>query len=56
MEEAKARVPEDMWQIFWEGRPYPLTGTLIPRDSMIRAVIRSYMIYYNINIHNTNLI
>jgi len=37
MEEAKKRLPEDMWRIFWEGRPFPLTGTLIPRDAMIEA-------------------
>lgn len=37
MEEARNRLPEDMWRIFWEGRPYPLTGTLIPRDAMIEA-------------------
>ena len=36
-EEAKATLPEDMVQIFWEGRPFPLTGTLIPRDSMLNA-------------------
>lgn len=38
MEEAKARLPEDMWQVFWEGKPYPLTGVLIPRDAIVSAV------------------
>ena len=36
-EEAKRTLPEDMIRIFWEGKPYPLTGTLIPRDSLIEA-------------------
>lgn len=38
MEEAKNRLPEDVWKIFWEGIPYPLSGTLIPRDAMVSAV------------------
>jgi len=38
MEEAKRELPEDVWQIFWEGKPYPLTGTMIPRDAMVKAV------------------
>lgn len=36
-EEAKRTLSEDMIQIFWEGKPYPLVGTLIPRDSLIEA-------------------
>ncbi len=37
-EEAKNTLPADMLAIFWEGIPYPLVGTLIPRDAMIQAV------------------
>jgi len=35
--EAKSRLPEEMFKIFWEGRPFPLTGVLIPRDAMVNA-------------------
>lgn len=37
-EEAKRTLPEHMIQIFWEGKPFPLIGTLIPADAMVEAV------------------
>ncbi len=36
-EEMRTTLTEDMFQIFWEGVPYALTGTLIPRDSLVEA-------------------
>ena len=36
-EKMKESLPEDMWKIFWEGEPYAITGTLIPRDALVES-------------------
>jgi len=34
----KEELPEEMFQIFWEGTPFALTGTLVPRDALVNAI------------------
>ena len=36
LEEAK-RLPPDLYAIFWEGKPYALTNTVVPREDLVRA-------------------
>ena len=39
IEEAKRTLTEEQFQVFWIGRPYPLTNTVVPIDKIRKASI-----------------